>query len=204
MKLQKFNSLPLIISSKAHWTPLLLTHFYLNLTFDNVHFGLIRLFAASTSLNHWLAGSHVESPLKHLQSLVTTTCKFFEKSTSKQTLESSPIVDEMCILVSDIISHFVLRAVPVFPSFACFPACSACKQRFWPFNDIVCCGVYVQASDTWHGPNSNCRYFLRTQRPVIGWKITLYGSTFDLRGPACISTTSMCFGYNPQLLREIT
>jgi hypothetical protein len=85
----------------------------------------------STSLNHWLPGSQVLSLLKHLQVFVTMV---LSESTSRQTVVPLPIVDERCILESDMISHFEPESVQIIPSFAGFPKSLACKQKYVPFN----------------------------------------------------------------------
>lgn len=86
---------------------------------------LLGLLVLSTSLNHWLAGSHVLSLFKHLQVFVTMVLL---GSTSKQTV-SLPTVDERCILESEIMSHFELGSVQIILSLAGLPNPSACKQK---------------------------------------------------------------------------
>ena len=91
----------------------------------------LELHELSTSLNHWLPGSQVLSLLKHLQVFVTMV---LSESTSRQTVVPLPIVDERCILESDMISHFEPESVQIIPSFAGFPKSLACKQKYVPFN----------------------------------------------------------------------
>lgn len=151
---------------------------------DNLQFNFLVL---STSLNHWLAGSHVLTLLIHLQLLVTT---MLLASTSKQTLEVEPLLltlYERCIFESDIISHVDSGPEHVVPSFTCFPSPSPCKQNFVPLSKSIFWGVYSQPSELEQGPifNGSCNDLLNTQRPLNGWKITLYGSDSNKPGPAC-------------------
>lgn len=85
-----------------------------------------KLLVLSTSLNHWLEGSHLLSLLKHLQELVTMV---LSESTSKHTLAPLLVLDERCIFDSEMISHFELEPVHMIPSFAGFPTSTACMQK---------------------------------------------------------------------------
>lgn len=156
-------------------------------------FGACKLLVLSTSLNHWLPGSHMFSLLKHLQVFVTMTLL---ESTSRQTTSPLLVFDEMCNLESEMISHFELDSVQIIPSCAGFPTSSACRQKYVPFTVKVFCGVYFQASASEHGPNFNGSRsdFLRTQRPVNGWKMILYGRLCAIPGPENIlSMLLLCF-----------
>ena len=154
------------------------------LTWD---FGVFKLLVVSTILNHWLAGSHLLSLLKHWQVFVTMVLL---ESTSRQTSEPLLVVDEICNFESDIISHFELESVHVLPSLAGFTTSSACRQKYVPLTVKIFCDVYVQASASDQGPkpnvNGSSSDFLRTQRPVNGWKIILYRGVFPIPGPAQI------------------
>lgn len=57
----------------------------------------------STSLNHWLEGSHEPSPCKHLHMLVT---KFPPSSTSKHTVTPSMALAERWSLELDVWFHW--------------------------------------------------------------------------------------------------
>ena len=120
----------------AQWFPEVSISDKLNIeSTDNVE---VELLVLSTSLNHWLPGSHVLSVLRHLQVLVTMMLLV---STSKQTLELLLTLDERCIFESEIISHLELGPEHVVPSFAGFPSPSACKQKYVPFITSVFWGV---------------------------------------------------------------
>lgn len=84
------------------------------------------LLVLSTSLNHWLAGSHVLSLLMHLQLFVTIALL---EPTSRQMDLPFLSLDERCILESAIISHFEFESLQKIPSFASVPDTSACKQK---------------------------------------------------------------------------
>ncbi|KAF4378686.1 hypothetical protein F8388_006137 [Cannabis sativa] len=73
---------------------------------DSANLGLLVL---STSLNHWLEGSHELSLLKHLQVFVTTS--LFAESISRQTVSPLAVVEESCNLESDIVSHLESESV---------------------------------------------------------------------------------------------
>ena len=92
---------------------------------DNIEVVEIELLPLSTSLNHWLPGSHVLSLLKHLQALVTM---LLLASTSRQTLEPSARVDERCNFESEIISHLELELEHIILSVAGLPSLSALMQ----------------------------------------------------------------------------
>jgi hypothetical protein len=111
------NDLKLFLSTIKSWTGQ--DRAYLK---NTAELGLLVL---STSLNHWLPGSHMLSLLKHLQVFVTT---ILLESTSRQT-ESFPTLDERCILESDMASHFELGSEQIILSLAGFPNPSACKQK---------------------------------------------------------------------------
>ena len=89
-------------------------------------------------MNHWLAGSQLESLFKHLQVLVTM---LLLESTSRQTGEPSVSFDERCILESDVMSHLELGPVHIIPSFAGFPILIACKQKYVPLIVKIFWGV---------------------------------------------------------------
>lgn len=93
---------------------------------DNVDAVEIDLLPLSISLNHWLAGSHVRSLLKHLQALVTM---LLLSSTSKHTLDPSLSLDERCNFESEIISHLELGSEHIIPSVAAIPSFFACMQK---------------------------------------------------------------------------
>lgn len=101
-------------------------------------FVVVELLVLSTSLNHWLPGSHVLSLLKHLQVFVTIVLL---ESTSRQTVVPLSAFDDKCIFESDIISQVEPQSVQIIPSFAGFPTCLACKQKYAPFSEIVLWGV---------------------------------------------------------------
>lgn len=149
---------------------------------------MVELLVLFTNLNHWLPGSQVLSLLKHLQ--VFTTMLLL-KSTSRQAVVPLAILDERCMLESEIISHFELLSVQITPSFAGLPKSSACKQKYVPLMDKVFWGVYLQASESVQDPNLNgsINDFLMIQRPVAEWKITLCGLASDRPGPALTSNT---------------
>lgn len=149
---------------------------------DNVEVVEIDLLPLSINLNHWLPGSHEWSLFKHLQALVTM---LLLSSTSRQTLDPLPILDEMCNFESDIISHFELGPEHIMLSVAGLPSVTACMQKFVPFIDSFFSGVYFQPLNKVHGPSvSGSRNdFLLTQRPVKGWYISLYGLPSIMPGP---------------------
>lgn len=163
-----------IVGGNSCWA-----QWFLDLSLSN-NFG-VEFIVLSTSLNHWLPGSHVLSLLRHLQVLVTMMLLV---STSRQT----PAESERCIFESEIISHLDLGPEHVVPTLACFPSPSPCKQKLVPFTESVFWAVYSHPSELEQGPslkfNGSSNDFLMTQRPVNGWKITLY-LTSDKAGPAC-------------------
>ena len=91
----------------------------------------IELLVLSTSLNHWLPGSHMLSLPKHLQVLTTMV---FSESTSRQAVEPLLTFVERCILESEMVSHFAVLSVQIIPSCAGFSNSFACKQKYVPFN----------------------------------------------------------------------
>lgn len=101
-------------------------------------FVVVEHLVLSTSLNHWLAGSHVLSLLKHLQVFVTMVLL---ESTSRQTVEPLSAFDDKCILESDIVSQVEPESVQIIPSFAGSPTCLVLKQKYVPFSEIVLWGV---------------------------------------------------------------
>lgn len=131
---------------------------------------------------------------KHLQVFVTM---ILLESTSRQTASPLLVFDEMCNLESEMVSHLELDSLQIIPSCAGFPTSSACRQKYVPFTVKVFCGVYFQASDSEQGPNFNGSRsdFLRTQSPVSGWKIILYGRFRDIPGPAHILSMSLILFY---------
>lgn len=62
-------------------------------------FALNRLLVLVTTLNHWLFGSQLASPSKHLQLFVTML--LLSESTSRQTDSPFFVMDESCIFDSD-------------------------------------------------------------------------------------------------------
>lgn len=120
---------------------------------------------------------------KHLQVFVT---RVLLESTSRQRVVPFSAIDDRCILESDMISHLVLDSLHIKPSLAGFPSPFDCKQKYVPFRYKIFWGVYFHGSVSVQGPNlsGSKNDFLRTQRPVNGWKITLCRVLSDKPGPA--------------------
>lgn len=122
------------------------------------------------TLNHWLAGSHEASMVKHLQGLATTLLS--RSSASRHSNKPLLVLNDKCILVAEIcpnLEHFVPT-----PSFTFCPATFGASTHILLTQRMPSWGLKVHGSDLGHGPNPSVgklsEGLLVTQSPVDGWK----------------------------------
>ena len=134
-------------------------------------------------MNHWLAGSHEASLVKHLQGLATMLLS--RSSTSRHSNKPLLVLNDKCILVAEICPSLE-HLVPT-PSFTFCPATSGVSTHILLIQRMPSLGLKVDGSDLVHSSSRSVgtlpEWLLVTHRPVCGCKRSFFSCK---PGPAYI------------------